>query len=166
MRYFVTLGDRTLEVDLTGPTPVIDGVPVEHAELATLPGTPERHLLVDGRSYALTVQPGEKRGRWNLALGGHRFAADAVDERTRAIREMTGGAEAEAEKTVNAPMPGLVLRVLVEPGEQVRAGQGVVIVEAMKMENELKAPAEGTVARIEVQPGQTVEKGAVLVVLE
>jgi pyruvate carboxylase subunit B len=63
-------------------------------------------------------------------------------------------------------MPGLVVRVLVEPGDVVRAGQGVVIVEAMKMENELKAPADGTVARIDVQPGKTVEKGTTLVTLE
>lgn len=166
MRYFVTLGDRTLEVDLTGATPVIDGVPVEEAEMASLPGTSVKHLRVDGRAYALGVQAGERRGRWNLALGGHRLAADAVDERTRAIREMTGASDAETEKTVVAPMPGLVLRVLVEAGDAVRAGQGVAIVEAMKMENELKAPADGTVARVEVQPGQTVEKGATLVVLE
>lgn len=166
MRYFVTLGDRTIEVDLTGPTPVVDGVPVADAELAALPGTPVRHLLAEGVSYEMTAQPGDRRGRWRIALGGSRFEVDAVDERTRAIREMTGGGEAEAVKSVNAPMPGLVVRLLVEPGEAVRAGQGLVIVEAMKMENELKAPADGTVARIEVQPGQTVDKGAALVVLE
>jgi biotin carboxyl carrier protein len=166
MRYFVTLGDRTVEVDLSGPTPVVDGVPVADAELATLPGTPVRHLLAEGRSYEMTAQPGDRRGRWRIGLGGARFEVDAVDERTRAIREMTGGDDVEAAKSVNAPMPGLVVRLLVEPGEVVRAGQGLVVVEAMKMENELKAPADGTVARIEVQPGQTVNKGATLVVLD
>lgn len=165
MRYFVTIGDREVEVDLTGATPVVDGVPL-HAELAALPGTPVRHLLVDGRSHAFVAHPGERRGRWEIVLEARRFAAEAVDERTRAIREMTGGAEAEAEKTVVAPMPGLVVKVEVEVGEQVRAGQGVVVVEAMKMENELKAPADGVVSRIEVQPGQTVDKGATLIVLE
>lgn len=166
MRYYVTIGTRTLEVDLTGETPVVDGVPVARAELAALPGTPVRHLLADGRSYEMTAQPGDRRGRWRIAAGGSRFEVDAVDERTRAIREMTGGDDAEAVKSVNAPMPGLVVRLLVEPGETVRAGQGLVIVEAMKMENELKAPADGVVARIDVQPGQTVDKGATLVVLE
>ncbi|HEY0673364.1 MAG TPA: acetyl-CoA carboxylase biotin carboxyl carrier protein subunit, partial [Longimicrobiales bacterium] len=62
-----------------------------------------------------------------------------------------------------APMPGLVLRVDVEAGQQVNAGQGVVIIEAMKMENELRADAAGVVARILVQPGTAVEKGTVLV---
>ena len=165
MRYFVTIGDRTVEVDLSGHTPVVDGTPVE-AQMSALPGTPVRTLLVDGRSYTLSAQPGEKRGRWSLALGRERFTADAVDERTRAIREMTGGGEAEADKTVNAPMPGLVVKIEVEVGQPVRAGQGVIIVEAMKMENELKAPADGVVAKILVQERQTVDKGATLIVLE
>jgi biotin carboxyl carrier protein len=79
---------------------------------------------------------------------------------------MTGGADDVADKTIVAPTPGLVVEVEVEVGQTVRAGQGVVVVEAMKMENELKAPADGVVASIAVQPGQTVDKGAVLLVLE
>jgi pyruvate carboxylase subunit B len=165
MRYFVTIGERMVEVDLTGETAVVDGTPVA-ADLVSLPGTPIKHLLAGGRSYELTAQPAERRGRWQIAIGAQRLTADAVDERTRAIREMSGAAEEETEKTIVAPMPGLVLKVEVEVGQTVRAGQGVVIVEAMKMENELKAPADGVVARIEVQPGQTVEKGATLVILE
>jgi pyruvate carboxylase subunit B len=165
MRYFVTIGDRTLEVDLTGATPVVDGTPVQ-AQLAHLPGTPVRSLLADGRSHTLVAHAGERRGRWQLTLGGRRFSADAVDERTRAIREMTGGGEDEALKEIVAPMPGLVVKIEVEVGQAVRAGQGVAIVEAMKMENELKAPADGVVAKILVQERQTVDKGATLIVLE
>jgi pyruvate carboxylase subunit B len=165
MRYFVTLADRTVEVDLSGDIPLVDGRPV-HAELAALPGTSVRHLLIDGRSYPLIAASGERKGQWEIAVDGERFRADAVDERTRAIREMTGGGAEETVSAVTAPMPGLVVRIEVEVGQTVRAGQGVVIVEAMKMENELKAPAAGTVARIEVQPGQTVEKGATLIVFE
>ena len=165
MRYFVTIAGRDVEVDLTGATPVVDGTPV-HAQLTVLPGTETRHLLVDGRSYALTAAPAERRGRWSISLGAERFTADAVDERTRAIREMTGAADDVADKTVVAPMPGLVVKVEVEVGQAVRAGQGVIVVEAMKMENELKAPADGVVASIAVQPGQTVDKGATLLVLE
>jgi biotin carboxyl carrier protein len=165
VRYYVTIGDRTLEVDLRGPRPVVDGTEIE-AELVSVPGSPVRHLLADGRGHALLATPGERRGAWSLAVGAHRLALDVVDERTRAIREMTGGAETEAVRAVVAPMPGLVVRVDVEVGQTVTAGQGVVVVEAMKMENELKAPADGVVASIVVQPGQTVEKGATLVTLE
>ena len=69
-------------------------------------------------------------------------------------------------KKIVAPMPGLVVRLNVSVGDSVIVGQGLVVVEAMKMENELKAPADGVVASIAVQPGQTVDKGAVLLVLE
>jgi len=165
MKYFVTIAGRTVEVDLTGHTPVVDGTPVE-AQMQALPGTHVRSLTVDGRSHTLTAKAGDRRGRWQIALGRERFTADAVDERTRAIREMTGGAEAEVEKTIVAPMPGLVVKVEVEVGQAVKAGQGVVIVEAMKMENELKAPADGVVAKVLVQERQTVDKGATLIVLE
>jgi pyruvate carboxylase subunit B len=165
MRYFVTIAGREVEVDLTGATPVVDGTPVE-AQLSTLPGTRTRHLLAGGRSYPFAVQAGDRKGRWILATGAERFTADAVDERTRAIREMTGTADDVADKTIVAPMPGLVLKIEVAVGDAVRAGQGVVVVEAMKMENELKAPADGVVASIAVQPGQTVDKGATLIVLE
>lgn len=165
MRYFVTIGQRTFEVDLTGETPLVDGRPVE-ATLTTVPGTTIRHLLAGGRSHALQASAGEQRGHWDVSVGAERLTLDVADERTRALREMTGGAEVEAEMRVVAPMPGLVVRVEVEEGQQVRAGQGLVVVEAMKMENELKAPADGTVARIEVKPGQTVDKGATMIVLE
>ncbi len=165
MRYFVTLAGREVEVDLTGATPVVDGTPVE-AQLQALPGTRTRHLLVDGRSHALQATPGDRTGRWTIALGAERFTVDAVDERTRAIRAMTGAADDTADRTLVAPMPGLVLRLEVEVGQRVKAGQGVVVVEAMKMENELKAPADGVVASIAVAAGQTVEKGATLLVLE
>ncbi|MFL5381405.1 MAG: biotin/lipoyl-containing protein, partial [Longimicrobiaceae bacterium] len=77
-----------------------------------------------------------------------------------------GTADDVADKVVAAPMPGLVLKVEVEVGQAVKAGQGLVIVEAMKMENELKAPADGVVAKVLVQERQTVEKGATLIVLE
>jgi biotin carboxyl carrier protein len=165
MRYYVTIAGREIEVDLTGASPVVDGTPVE-AHLAALPGTRTRHLLVDGRSHALSAEPGDRTGRWNIAVGAERFTADAIDERTRAIREMTGGADEVADRTLIAPMPGMVLRVEVEVGQAVKAGQGVVVVEAMKMENELRAPADGVVASISVRAGATVEKGAVLLVLE
>lgn len=165
MRYYVTLDGRTVEVDLTGERPRVDGREVE-ADLAHLPESSLRHLRVDGCSFPLDLRPLERRGDWEVTIAGRHLTASVVDERTRAIREMEGGHDTAAERTVAAPMPGLVIRVEVQVGERVKAGQGVVIVEAMKMENELKAPGDGVVARVEVEAGQTVEKGTVLLVLE
>jgi biotin carboxyl carrier protein len=165
MKYHVTIGDRTFEVDLTSGQPVLDGRDVP-AELLHVAGTPIRHLLVGSRSRSFLAVPGASKGSWRLDFGGHPVEVEALDERSRAIREMGGDAAVEGTKTVTAPMPGLIVRIHVEVGQAVEAGQGLIVVEAMKMENEMKAPVAGTVARIDVSPGQVVEKGAVLVILE
>jgi biotin carboxyl carrier protein len=167
MRYFVTIGGREHSVEVGGGQVLLDGRPVR-AELRVVPGTRVHHLLVDGASYAVVAHPtaGEPDG-WELDMDGARFSASVVDERTRAIRAMIGRSGAAAgPKPVRAPMPGLVVRIAVAPGDEVRTGQGVAIVEAMKMENELKAEAPGVVARVLVAAGQPVEKGAVLVEFE
>jgi biotin carboxyl carrier protein len=166
MRYFVTIGARTFEVDLSGPVPRVDGEPTS-AELAAVPGEPLRHLLTDGRSFVLVARNGVEAGQWELLVDGQRFIAQVTDERTRRIRAITREAAGpEGPAAIRAPMPGLVVRVLVEPGQAVEAGQGVLTIEAMKMQNELKAAAAGTVARVAVAPGQAVEKGAVLIEFE
>jgi biotin carboxyl carrier protein len=162
MRYYVTIGERTVEVDLSGPRPRVDGREV-NADLATVPGTPLRHLLVDGRSHALVARRTE-RGSWEIALDGVQLTAEVVDERTRAVRALEGrGGASQGPRPVRAPMPGLVTRIEVAAGDTVQPGQGVAIIEAMKMENELRAEACGVVARVLVTAGQAVEKGAVLV---
>ena len=165
MHYYVTIGERTFEVEL-GPDGVrIDGDLVK-AELRQVAGTPIRHLLLDGASHTLHAANGEP-GAWVVHMDGTRMELDVVDERTRTIRAMTARTSGpRGPRPVKAPMPGLVVRLLVAAGERVRAGQGVAIVEAMKMENELKADAEGVVARIAVEPGQAVEKGTVMIEFE
>jgi biotin carboxyl carrier protein len=162
VRYYVMLGGRTFEVDLTGAAPRIDGEEV-WAELSRGEDNALLHLLVDGRSHPLVARRAE-RHVWELHLGGERYEATVVDERTRAIAAMAGqGAAVRGPEPVRAPMPGLVIRVAVATGDAVAAGQSVVIMEAMKMENDLKAESAGVVARVAVRPGEVVEKGAVLV---
>ena len=165
MKYHVVIGDRSVEVDLSGSTPRVNGHPVE-AELVTVPDTPVRHLRLNGDSQTFAARPGNRRGLWHLTVRGRSVVAEVVDERTKAIRAMAGGAEIEAPRVLVAPMPGMVVRVNVEPGQAVTAGQGVIVVEAMKMENELKSPADGVVARVAVTAGQAVEKGALLIAFE
>lgn len=162
MRYFVTLGERTLDVEL-GP----DGIRVEgekvDADLVEMDGTEIRSLLLDGRSYqVLAARTG--KGSWNLHLFGRHLSARVVDERTRALEEMTGQVGGGSGLVVlRAPMPGLVVKVEVTEEETVTEGQGLVIVEAMKMENELKSPGQARVKRVLVSPGEAVEKDQVLV---
>jgi len=163
MKYFVTVYGRTVEVELSGEVVRVDGRAVR-ADLAAVPGTDVRHLLLDGASHTLDARSGAHGGLWDLHVDGLPVSAEVVDERTRAIRALTGRSGAAAgPRPVRAPMPGLVVRVEVEAGQSVVAGQGVVIMEAMKMENELRAETGGVVARVHAVPGAAVEKGAVLV---
>jgi pyruvate carboxylase subunit B len=100
-------------------------------------------------------------------VDGYRFEAEALDERTRLIRDLSAASAApRGPAPIIAPMPGLIVRVSVKAGDRVEAGQGIVVMEAMKMENELRAMAAGVVKSVEVEPGTAVEKGTLLVALE
>ncbi len=164
MRYYVDVAGRTFELELGESGAIrLDGREVE-AELRAIAGTRLQHLLADGRSIPLAVSAGNGRGEWSLEVDGHLLDIKVVDERTRAIRELAGVAGGpKGPGPVRAPMPGMVVRVEVEVGQRVEAGDGVVIIEAMKMENELKADSAGVVENVAVNAGQAVEKGAVLV---
>ncbi len=165
MKYFVTVGGREHVVEVDGDRIMLDGEPVT-ATAAAVEGTPVRQVLLDGASWMLTLDPAG-RGRWDVGWRGDRWEVEVVDERTRHIRSLTGAGQGRAGGgEIKAPMPGLVVRVLVEPGQAVEAGQGVVVLEAMKMENELKAAAPGVVRAIRAEVGRPVEKGQVLVELE
>ena len=97
----------------------------------------------------------------------HPAVTESLDERTRSIRDLSAAiAGPVGPAPIIAPMPGLIVRVNVSVGDRVEAGQGIVVMEAMKMENELRANAAGTVKSVEVLPGTAVEKGALLVALE
>ncbi|MGH7507160.1 MAG: acetyl-CoA carboxylase biotin carboxyl carrier protein subunit [Longimicrobiales bacterium] len=162
MRYNVKFGDRTIDVDLAGDAVTVAGRRV-NAELHAIDGRAVRHLLIDGCSHTIIARPGDP-GIWEIHIAGRRFDVEVLDERTRAIRAMTGNTQvARGPKPVRAPMPGMIVRLEVKPGETVKHGQGVAVIEAMKMENELKADGEGVVARVLVEAGQAVQKGAVLI---
>ena len=164
MLYHVTIGDRTFAVDLTGDRITVDGSDVGDADLVALPGTPVRHLLLAGKSTTIVAQRGAEG--WALHVDGWPVHANVIDERTRAIRAMTNASgTAAGPRPVKAPMPGLIVRIEVAVGDRVRAGQPVIAMEAMKMENELKAESDGIVTRIAIERGQAVEKGTVLVEL-
>jgi biotin carboxyl carrier protein len=116
------------------------------------------------RMNVVNVAPGGARGELLVELSG-RTVPVVVDGRRRGAA-VDGGAHGDGEQAVVAPMPGRVVRVLVAPGDEVALRQGVVVVEAMKMENELGAPKPGRVKDVAVTPGTLVEAGRVLVVIE
>ena len=166
MRYVVEVNGARVEVDVDGDRVTVDGETLQ-VRLVDVEGTPVSLLTVGDQVHRVVARPGGSRGRYSLALDGFRYDVEALDERTRAVRDMSAAsAVASGPAPVVAPMPGLVVRVNVAPGDQVAAGQGVVVMEAMKMENELRASAAGTVKTVRVSAGTAVEKGAVLVELE
>jgi pyruvate carboxylase subunit B len=155
-------------VDVAAGRVTVDGVPSE-AHLAAVPGTPFYHLFQDGESWTVAAQPLDAReggACWALGIAGERVVVQVVDERTHQIRETAGRAPARAQAgIVTAPMPGLVVRVAVAPGQMVESGTALVVLEAMKMENELRATGPAVVVTVHVAAGQTVERGAPLVTL-
>jgi pyruvate carboxylase subunit B len=165
LKYLVDVNGRRVTVDL-GPNGIeVDGEPVS-AHLEEVDGTPIVLLTLGGTLHRLAIQRGEGRGAYAIWSDSHRFQAEALDERRRVIRDMTGAAAASSGPApLLAPMPGLIVRVNVQPGDVVQPGQPLVVMEAMKMENELRASSSGTVKSIAVQPGAAVEKGTVLVEL-
>jgi biotin carboxyl carrier protein len=173
VKYYVHVGEppRTVEVETAGGQVTVNGTTVE-AHLAAVPGTPLYHLLLGGESWTVAAQPVEdgergRGGRWILGLVGERVQVEVIDERTRQIEALTGRRPvATLSGAVVAPMPGLVLRIQVVEGQHVEAGAGLVVVEAMKMENELRAPRAGVVSKLHVAVGQAVEKGALLVTVD
>jgi biotin carboxyl carrier protein len=166
VKYLVRLGGRAVEVVVDGSAVIVDGRTVQ-ARLSHIGGTPLRYLLLDGHPYEIVAVGFEEPGKWRLSVGDQRVDVAVTDERTEAVRAILGRAAPQATGgVVTAPMPGLVVRVRVVEGQRVEAGTGLVVVEAMKMENELSAVVPGVVRRIHVSAGDAVEKGARLVEIE
>lgn len=119
-------------------------------------------VLLDGRSYEARAEPGGECA-W-ITIRGHRFRVAITDPR----RWSRTGASAPGQdrESVIASMPGKIVRVLVKAGESVAAGQGILVVEAMKMQNEMKTRRGGTVVSVAVREGETVAAGAVLATIE
>jgi pyruvate carboxylase subunit B len=166
MKYLVRVGDAEHEVVLDGGGVRVDGETVA-AHVLPVDGTPIQLAQIDDQVHRVIARRGGARGAYTIWVDGYRFDVEALDERTRAIRDLSASAATPAGPApLVAPMPGLIVRVNAQVGDRVQPGQGLVVMEAMKMENELRAQAEGTVKNVLVAPGAAVEKGTVLLELE
>lgn len=166
MKYIVDLNGTRQEVVVDGESVTVDGHTVL-ARVDEIEGTPVRLVSIGSEVHRVVMRRGAGRGAYTLWVDGFRFEGEALDERTRAIRDITAeSAKALGPASLVAPMPGLIVRVSVTAGDTVQAGQGLVVMEAMKMENELRSQSAGTVKNVVVAAGATVEKGALLLELE
>jgi pyruvate carboxylase subunit B len=166
VKYIVSVNGERTDIELDAGEVEIDGraVPVSLADVA---GTPVRLVHVGDRVHRVIVRERAGRGCYTLWLDGFNYEIEALDERTRTIRDLTAAQSGPAGPApLVAPMPGLIVRVNVEPGDTVAAGEGLVVMEAMKMENELRAAGPGKVKAVHARAGEAVDKGALLVELE
>jgi biotin carboxyl carrier protein len=165
MRYVVDVNGVRHDVTVDGLYATVAGLS-DPATLCPANGTPLRMLQIGDRVVCVMARRGEGKGTFTLDIEGHTYTVEALNERTRAIRDMTAkSAAASGPAPLKAPMPGLIVRINTAVGKRVEAGDGLVVMEAMKMENELRASAAGIVKAIHIVVGTAVEKGALLVEL-
>jgi biotin carboxyl carrier protein len=167
MKYLVDINGARFEVELDGDFVRVNGGPRRRATFAEVAGTPVGLVAIGDSTPEVHRVIGRRDGppgNYTLRIEGRRYKVEAMDERARAIRDLsTAALTTQGPRPLLAPMPGLVVRVEVAVGDRVEAGQSIVVMEAMKMENELRAPAAGTVKTVTAAVGAAVEKGAILV---
>jgi biotin carboxyl carrier protein len=156
--YIVSLNDRGSKIELK-----LNGKPCEFS-FTTRKNKHRFLMLIDSMSYDVEVNRGN--GTFSVFVYGRGFEVTAEDERLAKLREVAGlGAGQVGQTDIVAPMPGLVVELLKSEGDSVTKGDGIIVIEAMKMENELKAASDCVVKEILVKPGQAVDKGECLVKL-
>jgi biotin carboxyl carrier protein len=157
MKYIAEVDGLEFQVEILDEHHIRFGENVLEVDLAAVSGEPLYSLIVNGESFEGYVYPDEDG--WQVLLQGQFYQVHVEDEREKSLKTaMHGTVRSGAEFVLKAPMPGLVVSVLVSEGQAVEKGQTLVILESMKMQNELRAPNAGKVARLRIKAGESVEQ--------
>jgi biotin carboxyl carrier protein len=165
--FIAKLADRTYNVEIEEVDPSVYRVVIDGSRLLVdgrKTGLRNYSLIVDSRSFEVDVDSNEDYYR--VLVDGRTYHIQLTDERRMRIGGQQGEIEARGRQEVSVPMPGKIVAMLVARGDRVEKGQGLVIVEAMKMENEVRSPVTGEIKEVKVKAGDSVDAGAVLVVVE
>jgi biotin carboxyl carrier protein len=166
MKFNVSISGKSRIVELARDADrwriTLDGLPVDADATEIAPNI--FSILINGQSHEVRVTPSAGNGTLTLQTAHHEFTAQVIDPRAWRGRRH-GTIEAEGRQQIVAPMPGKVVRILVQAGDTVEAGQGLLVVEAMKMQNEVRSPKSGTVERLLAKEGQPVNVGDVLCIV-
>lgn len=167
MKYFATINDRTYEIDIDHQGRVtVDGRTLA-ADMKLVGGRHLYSLLLDNVSYEVVLDTeSENRNFYTVMVSGLQYTVKVQDERSRRLALVDRSLRPpEGELLIKAPIPGLVVKVPVAVGQEVTEGETLVILEAMKMENELRAPRRGVVSELRVAPGDQVALGQMMLAL-
>lgn len=168
MKYIAKIKDKKFKISIEEKDDklevILDNIPVS-VDFTLIKPPDFSSLLLDNRSYDAEVT--KDSGKYFVTIKGKRYECILEDEKFSKLKDFAGiKSKTKVEKEFKTPMPGLVVAVEVNEGDKVKAGDGLVIVEAMKMENELKASFDAKIKQVNVKPGQPVEKDEVLIVFE
>jgi acetyl/propionyl-CoA carboxylase alpha subunit len=164
MKYITTIEDKAYEIEVNEEDEVlVDGERLA-VEFQAVAEQAVYSLLLDNRSFEAHISPGQEG--LDVLLRGQLYEVSVEDERQRLLRK-AGGADIvqSGEYQLKAPMPGLIVDVPVNEGDEVSKGQNLVILESMKMQNELKSPRDGVIGRVRVKSGDSVKQNAVMLTL-
>jgi biotin carboxyl carrier protein len=164
MKYLTTIGDKQFTIDINQNNQItVDGQIID-VDMQQMLDTTMHSIIVDGQSHDVRMNEGDEV--YVVQLCGEIFEVVVEDERTRRLAGLKSGFEAvTGEAILKAPMPGVVVEVLVEPGQAVDKDKVVVILESMKMQNEFKAPRAGRVHAVRVAAGDKVDQNAILLTI-
>ncbi len=167
MKYYAEVDGRVLEMDVEEQGDDLKVSIAGKSLLANLHkvSPPSLYsLILNNESHEVFVE--QREDQYVVMIAGEQYTIKVQDERARRLAAVMPKERAhEGEVVIRAPMPGLVVAIEVSPGDVVEKGKGLVVLEAMKMQNELRAPRHGTVKAVNVQQGERVENGRVLVVV-
>lgn len=163
MKYVTIINDTRFEIEIeTDGSVVVNG---KRQQVDFLVLGPSLYSMIR-QNMSLEVVIEEREGQTEVLMRGRMYTGRVLDERALLMATRRGGLMMESgEISIKAPMPGLIVAIPVEEGQEIKAGQTVVVLESMKMQNELKTPRDGVVQRISVEAGQSVEQNKVLVTI-
>jgi len=168
MKYFAQSSDKeyVIEVQNSGETltVLLGGKPV-HIDFSKIGDGNFFSMLRDGKSYQLFVEPNEHG--YLVSVNGRKYVVELEDEKSRMVRKVIkSDAQKQGQVELKSPMPGLIVKINAEENQQVQRNDSLLIIEAMKMENEIRATSPGTIKKIMAREGDSVEKDTVLMIIE
>ena len=164
MKYSTVIDGETFIIEINSDDGVIIDGQLYDIDFVRIGDSNLYSLLINNESFEALVE--EHDGVWQVQMRGDLYAVSVADERAQRMAQRAGSMTPQTgDVIIKAPMPGLVVAIVVEVGQEVAEGDTIVILESMKMENELKTPRDGVVDRIDVEVSQSIEQQQILVII-